>query len=165
MKTFLHLAWRNLGLIIGFALIAAFCSQQFLGFMMILVTPPALLVGLVWLGLGWRVAEKRAHYLFSISVVLLATAVVGGVHVYRHLSARAEADQLARRVLDFKEKKGRFPSNVTELGEPALTSKSIYMLHYGFDDGKPALFYFATFVIFETWQYDFASQTWSYNFD
>lgn len=165
MKTLQQFATRNSGLLIFFALLTLFLSQPHAGFMMILFMPPALFYQLVRLAIGWRASQKRIQALLAIAVVLLATAVVGGVHVHRHLGARAEADQLARRVLDFQEKQGHFPSDVTELGEPALPKKSRHMLHYGFHGGQPMLFYAATFVVFDTWQYDFSSQTWAYKFD
>jgi hypothetical protein len=163
MNNFLKLASRNRSLIIFFALIAAFCSQRFLGFMMILVIPPALLVGLVQLGLAWRVAEKRVSCLFSIGVLLLATAVVGGVHVYRHLSARAEADRMVRQILDFREKQGRFPKDESELGGATPLGRFMRRPHYSLEpDGQPALFYLATFIIYDTWHYDFARKAWIY---
>jgi hypothetical protein len=165
MNNFLKLASRNRSLIIFFALIAAVCSQRFTGFMMILVTPPALLVGLVQLGRAWRIAEKRMHCLFSIGVVVVASAVVGAAHGYQYLSAREEADHVVRQILDFREKQGRFPNDESELGGAALRDRSNSMLrpHYSLQpDGKPVLFYLATFVPYDLWQYDFSSQTWTY---
>ena len=163
MKNFLKLASRNRSLILGFVLIAAFCSGQYSGFMMILVTLPALLYYVVRFGLARHNKERSMHYLFAIGVVVAASAVVSSVHFYRHFSSRKEADRVVRKVLDFREKQGRFPSDASELGDLALRDRSRPLLHYTLlSDGKPALFYAATFIPFDTWEYDFSSRTWFY---
>ena len=165
MTTLRRLAWDNLPFMLGFALLAVFCSQRHAGFMMVLTALPVLLYCLTRLGIGWRSTDQRRHYLFAIAVVLAASAVVGAAHGYHHFSARAEADQLLRRVLDFRAQQGRFPGNAAELGEPAPPVRSKNMLHYSFQDGEPALFYAATFIVFDTWLYDFSTQAWVYRPD
>lgn len=137
--------------------------------MMILVTLPALLYGLVRLGLTWRVTEKRAHYLFAIGVVVAASAVVGAVHFYRHVSTRQEADRVVLQLLDFWEKQGRFPKDKSELDGAALRDGSKPTLPHIYyrlpSDDKPILLYSHTFFAFALYQYDFSSQTWSLGFE
>lgn len=165
MKNFLKLADKNPGLMLGFVLIVASCSPQYAGFMMVPVTLPALLYYVVRFGLAWRNREKRMHYLFAIGVMVAASAVVSTVHVYRHFSSREEADRVVRQVLDFREKQGRFPNDESELVGAALRDRSNSMLrpHYSLQpDGTPVLFYPATFIIYDTWHYDFFGQAWRY---
>ena len=55
-----------------------------------------------------------------------------------------------------------YPESVSELNDEEFRQGHPYKLAYISDKGKPVLFYGATFLPFEQWEYDFTAQTWKY---
>jgi hypothetical protein len=153
------------GYALGFGLLAFFFSQPHAGFMMALIAPLPLIYQLYKLAVHWKTPEQRRKHLSAVIIIVLACSVVATAHVHHHNTARSIANKVAQDVMQFKASYGRFPMNMAEIGMPEFPKKLLYRPKYSIHDGKPMLFYAATFVVFETWIFDFPSQAWVYRPD
>lgn len=149
----------------GLAIVAFFCSQPSAGFMMLLFAPLALMYQTYKLAVGWKNSAQKHQRIGAIFAIVLASSVVAGAHLYHHTVARENADRLAQEIIGFHALHGRYPVNIAEMGVTESLKKPIHRPRYSYTDGKPMLFYNATFVMFEGWNFDFANRTWAYRPD
>lgn len=90
-------------------------------------------------------------------------AITTVVTLYRihATAARAEADNDAQVALAFKSVNGCYPANLVDAGVASGADR--WKVACGVDErGRPWLIYPATFVVFESWSYDFSALKWSY---
>jgi hypothetical protein len=109
-------------------------------------------------------SSSRRLRMAKIFIWIVAIAIVGTLHRNYAIAARAEAERAARAVLAFESVNGRYPPSLADAGVVAADSR--WRVGYGLDErGRPWLIYPATFVVFETWSYDFSALKWVYRPD
>jgi hypothetical protein len=153
------------GYALGFGVLAFFFSKPHAGFMMAMIAPLVLIYQLYQLAMHWKTPEQRRKHLSAIVMIVLACIVVVAARAHHHNKARSIADKVAQEVIQFNASHGRFPVNMAEMGIPDFPKKLSYRPSYSIHDGKPMLFYAATFVVFEAWIFDFPSRAWIYRPD
>lgn len=158
-------ARRHPYLIVIWAVLTFICSAEHAGFMIYLIALPCLLYAVIRCLFNLRSPEVRGKYVFFIGIILLASAIVAGVHVWRHHQARDYADNILAELDKYQQQHGKLPTNLNEIPALAHDGKRPHMLYYRNDKGSPFLLYAATFVPFESWHYDFKEKQWVYDYD
>ena len=162
MTTIASIAGGNRVLLVSFSLWVLMCSTPHSGFMIIFFAAPALLYQRWMLAHSWQVQEEKLRRVGALVIISLGIVVVTGFHLYYRLDSRRTANRLVEEVNHFKSTYGRYPASVTELNDAAFWQKHPYKLAYISDKGNPVLFYGATFVPFEQWEFDFSAKAWKY---
>lgn len=156
---------RHPYLIVIWVVITFICSAEHAGFMLYLIALPCLLYAAIRCLCNLRSPEVRGKYVFFIGIVLLASAIVAGVHAWRHHQARDYADNVIAELKKHQQQHGEFPASLDEIPALASVGKRPHMLYYSNEEGSPYLLYAATFVPFESWHYDFKEKHWVYDYD
>ena len=162
MTTIASIARGNLVLLVSFSLWVLMCSTPHSGFLIFFFAAPALLYQLCMLARSWKEYEKKLRRVGALVIISLGILVVTGFQLYYRVDSRRTADRLVEEVSHFKATYGRYPASVSELNDAEFWQGHPYKLAYISDKGKPVLFYGATFVPFEQWEFDFTAQAWKY---
>lgn len=141
------------------------CSPEHSGFVIYLIAAPCLLYAAIRCLFNLRSSEVRNQYLLFIAFILLSSAIVTSVHVWRHHKARNYADHIVAELEKHQQQYGKLPVSLDEIPALAHEGNRPHMLYYSNDNANPFLFYTATFVPFEGWRYDFKSKIWVYVYD
>ena len=147
------------------ALMALILGQRHAGFMLYLAIIPLA----IWIPYSVvvmvRKPERRLLQLALVSCWVLAVLLVAGIHYFRHEATRRNADDIVAAIKEFKTKRGSYPLTLDEvgIGRTALKDKLGSFSGYNRDVvGTPALFYAATWIVFDTYEYDFRTDSWVY---
>lgn len=159
------LVQANLFLLVVFSFLFLVCSQRHAGFLMLIVAVPVVIYQVLVLLISWRDTAKRAKRVFAIVIVLAATLLMLMVHLVHHNRSRAEANAMVVKIEQFHAVNGRYPGALSEIGVKDNEAKLKMNLHYFNKSGDIALIYYATFVPFEQWSYDFRLREWEYIYD
>ena len=153
----------NSVLIVALACVTFLGVQRHTGLIIVLVAPPILLYQLVQLFRHRKSVPLRRANLVAVAIVATASLIVLGVHSHLHDASRAQANQVAQSIEHFQTASGHYPASLSELGLDSAVFRRDLMLSYSSSHGDdPILFYAATFVPFDTWQYNFSAREWSY---
>ena len=120
----------------------------------------------MWIVLGMIAVIQEREELkpraIKLGLWMATIAIVLGLHWHYAVDARQTADNYARAIEQYKSEHGAYPRDLMAAG---LDEKAAHrlMLSYSVDDGKPFLIYAATFIIFDTYDYDFEHHTWKYS--
>ena len=68
-------------------------------------------------------------------------------------------------VLKYKDQRGNWPKTLREAGVADASFGDRWMLGYLCENQRPFMFYAATFVIFDTYTYDFGARRWEFTPD
>lgn len=146
-------------------LVLSFCLQKHGGLMALLAAPVAAL----WLLVGAVIAIRRPARRRPLAVKTIALAAmfvaIAIVHAHYATAARAMGQQVADGVLAFEARSGHYPAHLAEIGLDDRALAKDWMLHYAFFADRPSLFYGATFIVFDTYEFDFDTRTWAYRAD
>lgn len=146
------------------AIVALLAAQVHSGFMLIVVAPFLL----IWLLYSIYVVLKHPSRRRVQSIkVALWFIVVGGVllsHWYYHRAARETANLAVDAILSYRANHGSFPETLDAAGVVSDNWKG-WRVFYLLKDGSPSLFYPSTFVVFDTYWYDFERKSWIYQPD
>jgi len=82
-------------------------------------------------------------------------------HAYWFYASRRDAQMAAVTIEDYKSRTGRYPESLEAAGMPVQYGFR-WRMGYSADDQKPFLFYAATYTVFDTYRYNFASHKWEY---
>jgi hypothetical protein len=124
---------------------------------------------LLWWAIAWSAARlvgrpspgwRRRVLRFGLWAIALGLS--GAVHAYWSQAARAQADAVASAVLAYKSRAGSFPASLEQVGLDEIRLRHDWMLGYAFADGRPSLFYAATFTMFDGYAYDFEQRRWEF---
>jgi hypothetical protein len=141
-------------------------GQNHAGFMLYVVVVPLL----IWIPysvyLMFRRPDVRASQLARVTIWMVAIALVAGIHYIRHKTTRQNADEIVAAINNFSTTHGRCPETIDEIGinQQQLMEK-LGLSGYACKDGNPRLFYAVTYVVFDTYDYDFGSGAWKYDAD
>lgn len=154
----------NSVLIVALACLTFLGVQRHGGLFIGQVAPPILLYQLVQIFRHWKSVPQRHAHLVAIAIVATASLIVLGVHFHLHNASRAQANQVAQSIEHFQAARGHYPASLSEVGLDSAVFRRDLMLSYSSLQGDdPVLFYAATFVPFDTWQYDFLAREWIYD--
>lgn len=110
-----------------------------------------------------RKPERRRVQGYKIGIWVLMIVAVTGIHLARRTYAREYADSIVQKIEQFREKQGRFPDNLDEIGmSPSGVNARLGLFHYS---NRPLLNYPDTMMIFHSWSYDFGRREWVYEGD
>lgn len=133
------------------------------GFMLYLVVIPLSLWTLYSIYLSVRKPELRANQLTRMSIWLLAVALVVGIHYIRHITTRQSADEVVAAIKSYTVTHGLCPVELEDIGiDPQQLQDKLGMAGYSCQDGKPHFFYKVTYIVFDTYSYDFNKGVWKY---
>ncbi|MES2037096.1 MAG: hypothetical protein V4495_04610 [Pseudomonadota bacterium] len=137
-------------------------SAEYFGIAILEAGIPCLIYACIRCALNWRKTEVRSKYLFLIALVLLSSSIVMGIQMHRSNEARAYADHIVAKLLEYQHNHGNLPVNLDDIPELAGKGKRPHMLIYSKNKGEPFLYYADTFMPFEGWHYDFKDKLWVY---
>ncbi len=103
-----------------------------------------------------KVTSARAA---TWACALLAVAVS---HWYWFVASRADANRVVSAVIEYRNRTGNYPPDLAAVGIEVKQLESKWMLGYRLWHGQPSVLYAATFIIFDTYDFDFDAQTWRY---
>lgn len=108
-------------------------------------------------------ARRRIRSI-KIGIWLAVFAVVASLHAWYAYSTRQYAEDVIAKVENFEAEHLRCPASSEEIGitRAEMTKNLGYSGYYCEEDGKPHLFYAATYVVFDTYQYDFTAKRWNH---
>lgn len=112
------------------------------------------------------------QFLIKLSVILLSYLIVGTVHYVRLEHNKIAAENVVNQVLAYKKTYNKYPL-VSELqieNKGVFSGRTNYIYYEDEKDitnkqSTPSLFYFDTFMMFASYQYDFKDHTWKYDAD
>ncbi|QSX79388.1 hypothetical protein [Agrilutibacter solisilvae] len=146
------------------AVVAFLTAQVHAGFMLIFVAP----ILAIWLLYSIYIAVKQPARRRTQSIKAgLWLVMVGGVlltHWHYHRAARDAADAAVGSILRYRASHGAFPESFEAAGVHGLR-KDWRVMYLRRKDGRPILFYPATFVAFDKYWYDFEDRSWVYQPD
>ncbi|MDD2775947.1 MAG: hypothetical protein PHU06_08330 [Gallionella sp.] len=154
-KIYITLMWASL--------MTLSLAMPHVGFMLYLVVIPLSIWTLYSLYLSVRKPELRANQLTRVSIWLLAVALVVGIHYFRHITTRQSADEVVAAIKSYTATHGLCPVTLDDVGfSQEQLQDSLGMAGYGCDDGNPHFFYKVTYIVFDTYSYDFSKGVWKY---
>lgn len=138
-------------------------AQRGLGFMVILVAVALL----VWIPYSAYAAitkpEIRTSQLVRVLIWMLVVPLVFGIHNIRRERMRRDADKLVARIDEYLRTHGHYPATVDEIGTSRQQVRDMFGSPSGYFllNGRPSLFYPATFAPFAACSYDFKAAKWA----
>ena len=122
----------------------------------------------VWLAYSIYVTLRQPYarlaQIICVAVWVGALGIVLLIHYVRHESARADADEIVKAIVESTTAHKHCPVDLSNLvvQRPQLSERLRADFVYSCINGKPRFFYSATFTVFDTYEYDFHDQTWRY---
>jgi len=158
--------WRKyLSTLLGALLAFFLVGTNHGGFMLFFLIAILLIWAFYNLIRGRTQPERRRPFAVKCLLWLVTLVIIVGNHVYLFQASRRDADFLASKVLIFKTAHGRYPVDMQEAGITDPDFGRHWMLHYDAANGQPFMLYAATFIVFDTYDYDFQTRQWRYHSD
>lgn len=104
--------------------------------------------------------EKKLRAI-QISLWVVSCVVVAAHHIYLHKTTRVYANSVSNSIEQFYSQKGVYPSSIEEVGIKKESLRK-HKMYYSRDNQGPNLMYAATWIVFDTYYFDFKSKTWKY---
>ncbi len=143
-------------------LIALFTFPKYSGFMLGLVLiflVPVLLVRI------FRICTRSEHRKQRIIQVILWVVTCLSVvihHIYLYQTTKNFANRFSHAVIAYHNKHGVYPKSADELNFDKQTVRK-YSIHYLYKDNEqPFLVYHATWIVFDSYHFDFKTKEWEY---
>lgn len=154
--------WDYLKTIMPIAVVLYLTLQRGSGYLLLLLLP-IFLIGAVYSSVRMiRRPEERTRRVVRLAAWCLALNLTVGVQGYWGAAATKGAETAIQKILAYKERVGRYPASLQEIGLEGTQQKK-WGLSYSLRDGKPALGYPATFMPLTMHQYDFEAHAWLVN--
>ncbi len=129
------------------------------GFMMgfvLLFLIPSLIKSLYYIFIK-NIEQKQR--LLQTAMWVITCVVVFTHHIYLHKTTRDIAVQVSSRIVIYEQSNGLYPESIEVLGFDEQEMKP-YGLSYSNYDNDPLLFYYVTWIPFESYQFDFGNKQW-----
>ncbi len=121
---------------------------------------PFLVAGLIYcFYAAWKTPERRRLEKWKAGMWFLTVGGIASAHVYYHHAARETADTVLAAIFRYEREHGAYPENLQAVG---LEARPAWRVAYVAQDGKPFLFYPATFIVFDMYIYNFERRSWVY---
>ncbi len=147
--------------------VAFLFSQRHMGIAVVFL----LLALLFWIPYSFytmfRRPDIRYTQLSSVSIWVVAFAVIVGDHYHLHKTTRQNANKIAMAITHFSDTHGHYPATLDEMGitHDHLVEKLGLSGYFLRDNGRPDFYYAVTFTVFDTYKYNFSEKTWVYDAD
>ena len=145
-------------------LMALIVGQEKAAFLLVVLILP---LG-VWLGYSLYVIIREPYarlvQIICIGVWSGAILLVLLIHYIRHESARNDADEIVKAIVETTTALKHCPTKLDSVikQHPQVLEKLRADFTYSCRAGTPRFFYGATFTILDTYEYDFSKQAWQY---
>lgn len=150
---------------IAAGVVLLFAAPIHAGFMIFFVLP-VLAIWAMYQIVRARTQRERLKPLgIKLAIWVAVIAIVLTNHWYLAYASRRDADLVVAKVLEYRTQKGVYPKDMVEAGISDPQFGHEWMLHYEAENGQPELFYAATFIVFDTYGYDFQTMQWRYRSD
>ncbi|MBM9521238.1 hypothetical protein JWG39_15565 [Desulforhopalus vacuolatus] len=108
--------------------------------------------------------KKKDQKQIFIQIVLwsISCAIILAHHVYLHKTTLHYAKSISNTVEAFYIKNGKYPKTLEYAGVKTGTDNKFQIHYYFINESQPALFYPATWIVFDTYSYDFKNKKWVY---
>jgi hypothetical protein len=131
------------------------------GFMLgfgLLLLAPSLLKSLYFIFIKNQERKQRSIQTF-LWAVTFSTVVIH--HIYLHKTTQNFAEQVSSAVVTYYLKNGLYPDSTEALGFDKQAMRE-HGLYYSYKDKTPFLFYRATWIIYDTYMFNFKNNKWGY---
>ncbi len=109
-----------------------------------------------------RPAERRVRGT-RLAVWFAAFVLASGTQGYWSVASKNSAELALKGVLSYKERAGRYPASLAEVGMDDNSLKDRWKIRYTLKDGVPSLIYPAPFMPLEMHEFDFQTGKWREN--
>lgn len=156
--------WKIYSATIMAVVVVLTVGQRHAGFLLVLGALP-LGVWLTWS--AWVIVRRPYARLGQVICVLIwavALALIGAIHFVWHETTRRDANEIVKAIEAYSTTYGRCPQGIDKLNIKPEVLEEKLGANYGYvcNGSKAKLSYVVTFGIFDTFAYDFASETWNY---
>lgn len=128
-----------------------------LGFVLIILAP-SLLKSVYLIFIKGKDKNQR---LIQTALWAATCATVIIHHAYLHISTRAFAEQVSNTIVTYHKENNTYPDAIETLGFTKQMLKN-HGLAYSYKNEPPFLFYRVTWIVFDTYIFNFESNTWNY---
>ena len=139
-------------------LVALITAPVHAGFMLVCILP----ILAIWLLYSafviWRQPAKRKLQAIQVGLWFLVVGGVLIVHLHYFRAARSAGNVAVAAVLQYRASHGMFPPSLQVAG----VRNAGWGMFYELAQGKPVLFYPATFIAFDTYAYNFKRRAWEH---
>lgn len=153
------------GALIGSAILLALTLPRNSGFIIFLFLFFLIPVSIQSLVIMLRDKNQRKTRGLKLAIWSFAITVSAGYNFYIHTSTRAEANNIVASIEGYKATNGKYPDSIEQIGlsEKGLRQK-LGMSGYHNENGKVDFFYGITYIIYDTFDYNFKEKSWkTYN--
>lgn len=151
-------------IVILWTIIVIFSAQKFCAELALLTIPFTLIYLIICV--YYLISNKKSIKEIGIKFLIIAFSysIVAVVHFVRFEEARSNADFVLHKIQAFKSVHGTYPATIIEMGlkNEALRKQRIF---YDNKSNEPVLFYPATQVPFDIYDYNFKRSQWEYRVD
>ena len=135
------------------------------GFLMVLFIPFIFVTLVLNVIAIIRKPERRRLSITRVVVWLVVPMIVGIAHWYWYRASRTDANVAAAAVIRYKAQTGSWPKSLQEAGIADPRFGKRWMLGYLPDAQRPFMVYAATFMMFDSYTYNFEENRWDYSPD
>ncbi|HEY8023131.1 MAG TPA: hypothetical protein VIF60_01105 [Burkholderiaceae bacterium] len=146
------------------ALFVLLLAPPHAGFMIIFFGLPLAIWIPVTLTKAFSRPESKAIQFTRVAIWVVAVCLVGVIHYARHVIVRNDANQIVAGIKAYRTKNGHYPETLSEIGISNEELKNRLGLSY-YNSEKPNLSYAATFIVFDTYDFDFMKDAWEFRPD
>ncbi len=143
-------------------LVALFTFPKHYGFMLqfvLIFLVPVLLVRIFRI---YTRSEQRKQRIIQVILWVVTCLSVVIHHIYLYETTKKFANRFSDVVIAYHNQHGVYPKSADELNFDKQKVKE-YRVIYSYEDGKaPVLFYFATWMPFSSYHFDFKAKEWEY---
>lgn len=104
--------------------------------------------------------ERKQRYIQTLLWAITCSAVIIH-HVYLHETTQVFAEQVSSAIVTYHKNNGIYPETAESLGIDKQSMRE-FGLYYSYKDKSPFLFYRATWIIYDTYMFDFKNNKWGF---
>lgn len=104
--------------------------------------------------------ERRKSQLIRVVIWFFTASTLLTVAWYRSEATRKGANEIVIALKEHKIKSGVYPAKLEEIGKDSPLLRKELRLSYSLDEGKPTLIYYSTWVMLDSYDYDFEKSMW-----
>ncbi len=114
----------------------------------------------------YKKKDERKLRATKLAIWAVAIAVILATHYNRHINTRMVANAIVASIEKYKSDTGDYPDNLEIIGvSNQHLRKQLGRFRYNYRNGKASLFYRVTYIIYDTYSYDFEQKEWQYRPD
>jgi hypothetical protein len=112
----------------------------------------------------YRNKEERKLRTTKLSIGLIASLITVSFNYYRYINTRAKANNIVVAIEKYRSELGYYPKDLEAIGLSKIKLRNqLGMFGYFYNNGQPNFFYAVTYIIFDTYSYNFELKEWQYH--